>query len=90
MAEETTESVTTVKASDGTVKISVEKYEELVRKANEQKVYYNQTVVEKTPEMAAQDLVHMGVFFMGGGGTMFVIGVLQFMAGHRKLNALGS
>ena len=76
MAEETTESVTTTtaKASDGTVKISVEKYEELMRKANEQKVTYNQTVIEKTPEMAASDKIVFGNLFM-------VAGVAQIASG---------
>ena len=45
-------------------------------------------MIEKTLEMQATDMVHMGAFFMGGGATLFVIGALQFAAGKRALKAL--
>jgi hypothetical protein len=81
----TTETVT--KASAGTVKITVEEYNDLQTRASRpQTVTYNR--IEKTAEMQATDLVHMGAFFMGGGGALFVLGAVQFMVGRGKLKAL--
>jgi hypothetical protein len=78
MPEETTESVSTTKTSDGTVKISVEKYEELTALANRpQTVVYNR--VEKTPEMAANDQLVMGnVFLIAGVAQVLLGGYLRF------------
>jgi actin-like ATPase involved in cell morphogenesis len=90
MAEEkiTTESVT--QTSSGTVKITVEEYNDLMRRAHEPKTTVNPVykTIEKTPEMQASDLVHMGAFFMGGGGALFVLGAVQFVVGRGKLKAL--
>lgn len=80
-----TETVT--KASSGTVKITVEEYNDLTARASRpQTVTYNR--IEKTPEMAATDLVHMGAFLMAGGGSFFVIGAIQFIVGRGKLKTL--
>lgn len=87
MAEEikTTESVT--KTSSGSVKITIEEYNDLMAQARRpQTVVYNR--IEKTPEMAANDLVHMGAFFMGGGGAMFALGVISFLVGKKQLKTL--
>jgi hypothetical protein len=78
----TTETVT--KASAGSVKITVEEYNDLQSRANRpQTVTYNR--IEKTAEMQATDLVHIGAFCMGGGGALFVIGAIQFWVGKTKL-----
>ncbi len=87
MAEETTNTETVKTTSSGTVKITVEEYNELMRlAARPQTVTYNR--IEKTPEMAAMDLVHWGAFFMGGGGTLFIIGAIQLYIGKKGLKAL--
>jgi len=86
MAEETTTSVTTT--SDGHVKITLEKYQELQRLANEEKVYPHYTTVEKTPAMVASDNKMWGSVFMGGGASMFLIGALQFWTGVKQAKAL--
>ena len=87
MAEEVTKSETVTTTSNGTVKISVEKYEELQALANKpQQVTYNR--IEKTPEMQASDLRNTGAFLMGGGGSLFLIGAVQFYFGMKKLKAL--
>ena len=90
MAEETSTTETKVTKSSGSVKIDVEEYNDLMRRANEPKQVYNPvyTTVEKTPEMQATDLVHAGVFCMGGGAAAFVVGLVSYIAGKRKLAAL--
>lgn len=90
MAEESSVTETTVNKSSGTVKIDVEEYNDLMRRANEPKqiVQPIYRTVEKTPEMQASDLVHMGAFFMGGGGALFVLGAVQFVVGRGKLKSL--
>lgn len=90
MAEETSTTETTTTKSSGSVKIAVEEYNDLMKRANEPKQVYNPvyTTVEKTAEMQATDLVHLGAFFMGGGASLFVIGAIQFAVGRGKLKAL--
>lgn len=81
MAEQkiTTDTVQTV--SDGVVKISIEKYEELVAKAAEKAPVINKTVV-KTAEMLAQENKAWGGTFMAVGAVMFAVGALRFKAGR--------
>jgi Ethanolamine utilization protein EutJ (predicted chaperonin) len=88
MAEEVTTSETVKKTSDGMVKISLEKYEELNRKANEPKVYPNYTTVQKTAAMQAADNKMYGCLWMGGGVSMVLIGAIQFAVGVRQGKAL--
>lgn len=90
MAEESSTTTTTAVKSSGSVKIAVEEYNDLMRRANEPKQIYNPvyTTVEKTPEMAAKDLVHAGAFCMGGGGALFILGALSFLSGRRQLKGL--
>ena len=80
--QETT-TINTVKAtSDGTVKIAVEKYNELLEKAATKPPVINRTVINKTPEMLAKEYQMWGGTFMGLGASMFVVGVLLFRAGR--------
>jgi hypothetical protein len=90
MAEETSTTETKTTTSSGTVKIAVEEYNELMRKAAEPKQIYNPVykTVEKTPEMQATDLVNLGALFMGGGASLFAIGAIQFVIGRGKLKGL--
>lgn len=87
MAESTTNTETVKTSSDGTVKITVERFEELKEAAaRPQTVVYNR--VEKTPAMQANDNIMHGSLLMGGGGSMFVIGVIQLVAGLKQRKAL--
>lgn len=76
----TTEAVK--KMSDGTVKISVEKYEDLLEKAAVKAPVINRTVVEKTAEMLAQEHRAWGGTFMGLGAVFFTVGALRYKAGN--------
>lgn len=101
MPDETESSFTeTVKtASDGSVKISVEKYNELLETISDQKgsisslreslkqarnepSVIHRTVVEKTPEMLAQENRAWGATLMGLGASVFVVGAFRFRAGR--------
>lgn len=90
MAEETTTSEVVKKSSDGTVKISVEKYEQLVAKAAEEKhiSYPTYTTVEKTPAMRAADNQMYGGLLMGAGLCTTAIGAVQFFVGWRQSKLL--
>lgn len=82
---ESSENVQTIKtASDGTVKIAVEKYNELLEKAAAKPPVINRTTINKTPEMLAKENLAWGTTFMGLGASMFVVGVLRFRAGCVK------
>ena len=87
MAEETISTETVKKTSDGMVKISLEKYEELTAKAAEPKSYYP-TYVQKTAEQAANDMIAMGAVSMGGGAVLLVAGGIMVLKGLRDLKAL--
>lgn len=67
--------------SDGIVKISVEKYNELLEKARVKPPVINKTNVIKTAEMVAKDYRMFGGCFMGLGGSMFVIGAILYRIG---------
>jgi len=98
MAEEAINIQSVTTASDGTVKLSIEKYNELletvasqkgsisslrdqVTKLQNQPPVVNRTVVEKTPEMLAQENKVWGGTFMGLGASMFVVGAFRFWRG---------
>jgi hypothetical protein len=77
--------VTTVNAvktlSDGTVKISVEKYTELLEKAAVKPPVINRTVVNKTAEMLVAEHRAWGVTLMGLGASFLVVGALRYRLG---------
>jgi hypothetical protein len=80
MANETT-TVNAVKtASDGTVKIAVEKYNELLQKAAEKPPVIT-NVINKTAEMLAAEHRAWGGTFMGLGAAFFVVGAFRYKAG---------
>jgi uncharacterized membrane protein len=97
MADETTTVEAVKTASDGSVKIAVEKYNELLEKITDQKssidklkdqLYtaqnappINRTVINKTAEMVAEDHRVWGGSFMGLGAVFFVIGAFRYKAG---------
>lgn len=88
MAEEVTSTETVKIASDGQVKLTLEKYQDLMAKANEPKVFPQYTTIQKTPAMVADGNKMGGALFMGGGASMFLIGALQFWHGVRQTKAL--
>jgi len=82
MADEVT-SVSEIKtSSDGSVKISIEKYNELLEKAALKPPVINRTTVIKTPEMIAQDYRMWGGGLMGLGGSLFFIGAALYKVGR--------
>jgi hypothetical protein len=98
MSDEVTSATTeTVKtASDGSVKIAVEKYNEMLETIANQKgsinnlkeelrntpPVINRTVVNKTPEMLAQEHRVWGGTLMGLGASFFVVGAFRYRAGR--------
>jgi hypothetical protein len=78
-------------ASDGTVKIAVEKYNELLETIADQKISINnlrnrppvihRTIVNKTVEMLAQEHRAWGGTLMGLGASLFVVGAFRYKAG---------
>lgn len=81
MAEAVTSIHEVKTASDGSVKISVEKYEELLKKAA-RPTTVNRTEVIKTAEMAAREYRLWGGTFMGLGAAMFTVGAFLYRAGR--------
>lgn len=81
MAEEVSTSTETKQTSDGTVKISVEKYHDLVAKSAEKPPVIHRTVL-KTDEMLAKESRLWGGTLMGLGGSMFVVGAGLFKSGR--------
>jgi hypothetical protein len=67
--------------SDGSVKISVETYNDLLAKAAVKPAVINRTTVNKTAEMAAKEYRMWGGSLMGIGATMFVVGASLYRAG---------
>jgi len=83
MAKETSSTETVTQTSSGTVKLDLEEYNDLTRRANRpQNVTY--TKIVKTQEMAAQDRVITGGLFMGGGASLLVLGAIQWVIGRRQ------
>jgi hypothetical protein len=90
MAEEITTSEVVKNVSNGTVQIAVERYEQLLAKASEEKrpVYPTYTTVEKTPAMQAADNMMWGSMLMGGGVFTTVVGGIVFVIGLKQKKAL--
>lgn len=82
MPEEVTNISEIKTSSDGNVKISVEKYNELVQAAAAKPVVVNRTQVIRTAEMLAADYRFAGGTLMGLGASMFVVGVLLYKNGR--------
>lgn len=80
MSEEVTNINEVKTTSDGTVKISVEKYNEMLRLANRPQTI-NKTQVIKTAEMLAKEYRMWGGALMGLGGSLFVVGAFLYRAG---------
>ena len=68
-------------SSDGTVKISIETYNDLLAKAALKPAVINRTTINKTAEMAAKEYRMWGGSLMGIGATMFVVGAVLYRAG---------
>jgi hypothetical protein len=83
MSEEVTNTVKSM--SDGTVKISVEKYNELLEKAAKPPVI-NRTVVQKTAKMLAQEHRAWGITLMGLGAGFFAVGAIRYKLGQNEPN----
>lgn len=79
MAEETSNTVKTT--SDGNVKITVERYQELLDKAAAKPATIVHRTVHKTPEISAAENKAWGVSFMGLGAAFMVVGIIRFRAG---------
>lgn len=84
MAEEVSNISEIKTTSDGIVKISVEKYNDLLERAARKAPVINQTIVNKTEEMVAQELRIWGGGLMGLGASVFIIGAVIFKAGLSK------
>jgi hypothetical protein len=80
MPDEITTSNEVKTTSDGSVKISVEKYNELLEKAAKPAVI-NRTEIVKTAEMAAREYRMWGSIFMGLGVSLFIVGARLYRAG---------
>jgi hypothetical protein len=83
MPDETTTINEVKTTSDGSVKISVEKYEELLAKAATKPPVINRTTVVKTAEMVAQEYRMWGGSLMGLGVAMFSVGAFLYTKGGR-------
>lgn len=82
MGEEVTNISEVKTASDGTVNITLELYNELVRKAAYKPPVVHRTTVNKTPEMVAKDYRMWGGGLMGIGATLFAVGARLYIAGR--------
>lgn len=81
MADEVTNTVKNV--SDGTVKITVEKYQELLAAAAvKAPVIYNH--VQKTQAMVAADNKMWGAVMLGAGASLSVIGGFVYRLGKAQ------
>src|SRR3954464_9682746 len=69
-------------ASDGTVKISIEKYNELLQKAATKPQVINRTNVIKTTEMLAQENRVWGNTLIGVGASLFLVGIFRRKAAN--------
>jgi hypothetical protein len=82
MPDETTTINEVKTTSDGSVKISVEKYEELLSKAAAKPPVINRTTVIKTAEIAAKEYRLWGGTLMGMGVALFAAGAVLYNAGR--------
>ena len=86
MAQEASKTVTETiaTASKNVVKITLEEYNELMRKAS-RPTHTNVTYLQKTAEQAAMDSYAFGGFFAGLGAVMLVGGIIVAYSGKKKL-----
>lgn len=85
---ETLES-TVKQSSDGMVKITVEKYNELLAKSAEKApIIHRTTHVHRTPEIVASDNKMRGGCMMGVGVAFVVVGGIRFFIGYRQAGKL--
>jgi hypothetical protein len=82
MPDETTTINEVKTTSDGSVKISVEKYEELLAKSAAKPPVINRTTVIKTAEIAAKEYRLWGGTLMGMGVAMIAAGAVLYNAGR--------
>lgn len=81
MPDEVSTTTETKTSSDGSVKISVESYNDLLTKAAAKPPIVNHTTVQKTPEMLAKESRLWGGSLMGLGASMFAVGAGLFKSG---------
>jgi len=77
---------TVAKVNNSTVKIALDEYNELVRKAA-RPVVNNVTWVQKTAEQSAMDSYAFGGFFAGLGAVMLIGGLIVAYSGKKKLSS---
>lgn len=85
MPDETTVTNTVKTASDGTVKIAIEKYNKLLADAAIKPSVINRTTIIKTPEILAKEHQAWGITFVGLGAALLVVGVVRFVAGRTQI-----
>lgn len=83
--EETANTVKT--SSDGTVKITVEKYQELLAAAEEKPPVVHRTVM-RTPSVAAAENKMWGITMIGLGAALIVAGAVRFRVGVTQTSNL--
>lgn len=81
MADEVSTTTETKMTSDGSVKISVESYNDLLARAARKPPVINHRTVQKTPEMLAEEKRLWGGSLMGLGASMFTVGAALFKSG---------
>jgi hypothetical protein len=83
MADEVTNINEIKQTSDGSVKITVETYNDLLKKANRPtEVIVNKTEVIKTAAILAQECRLWGGGLMALGASMFVVGAVIYKHGR--------
>lgn len=78
MSDEVTTTNVVKTASDGTVKIAIEKYNELLAQAAAKPPVINRTTVIKTAEILAREHRVSGITFMGLGVSLILVGVVRY------------
>lgn len=81
MPEEASTTTETKVTSDGSVKISVEAYNDLLKRAATKPPVINRTNVVKTDEMLAKESKLWGGSLMGVGASLFAVGAGLFKSG---------
>lgn len=84
MGNESIDTHTVKTSSDGTVKLALEVYNELLEKAATKPPVINRTTVIKTAEMVAQEHRVWGGMAMGLGVCLFAIGAVRFKLGSSE------
>jgi hypothetical protein len=83
MADEVTNINEVKTSSDGNVKLTLEKYNDLIRRANRPtEVIVNKTEVIKTAAILAQECRMWGGGLMALGASMFVVGAVIYKHGR--------